>query len=171
MPATFSFALATVPAPSFTPPAAAPAPVVLGQASTAKKAGLAWPFRVTASGNPATVTGDALRETRIAFVMATRASSTSGAGEIPMRMRVGSQAHLLLNTSFNEVRESMAAVYGQRAVGTIFPGEVVVAAEVESSDDGTVNVTLSVVDTATLTQRGIQGTLRRVPFLVRRGRR
>jgi hypothetical protein len=34
-----------------------------------------------------------------------------------------------------------------------------------------VNVTLSVVDTATLTQRGIQGTLRRVPFLVRRGRR
>jgi hypothetical protein len=146
MPATFTFTLADEAAQG-APSAAAPAaPIVVAPASTAKKAGLAWPFRVGSNGNPVTVTGDDLREARVAFVVATRASSVRGAGEIPMRMRLGSLAHLLLNTSFGDVREPLAVVYGQRAMASALPNELVVAAEVTSNEDGEVDVVLYVVD-------------------------
>lgn len=162
MPATIDFNLAdetTTAAPSATTPAV---PVVVVPGSTAKKTGLAWPFRVGANGNPNTVTGDDLRETRVAFVGATRASSARGAGEIPMRMRLGSLLHLLLNTSFGDVREALAVVYGQRALANALPDEIVVGAEVTSDEDGQVDLELSVAD------RRSRSLFRKVPVTVNR---
>lgn len=146
MPATFTYTLVPDPSSQVEAPAAPAPPVVLAQASTAKKSGLIWPFRVGSNGNPVTGTGDDLREARVAFVFATRATSPRGAGEIPMRMRLGSTAYLLLNTSFNEAREGLAVVYGQRALEQALPSETVMAAEVESTDSGEVTVTLYVAD-------------------------
>ena len=150
MPATFTFTLTPDASSAIVPPAAPAMPIVLGQASTAKKSGLVWPFRVGSNGNPKTGMGDELREARVAFVVATRASSHAGAGEIPMRMRVGSIAYLLLNTSFNDVREGLAVVYGQRALANALPNEVVMGAEVETHDSGEVDVTLYVADRRTI---------------------
>lgn len=150
MPATFTFTLTPDASSSVAVPASPSQPVVLRQASTAKKSGLVWPFRVGSNGNPATGMGDELRESRVAFVVATRASSHVGAGEIPMRMRLGSIAYLLLNTSFNDVREGLAVVYGQRALSNAMPNEVVMAAEVETHENGEVNVTLYVADRRTV---------------------
>lgn len=150
MPATFTFTLTPDASSSVVAPAAPAQPVVLGQASTAKKSGLIWPFTVGSSGNPVTGMGDDLRESRVAFVVATRASSHAASGEIPMRMRLGSIAYLLLNTSFNDVREGLAVVYGQRALSQALPNEVVMAAEVETHENGEVNVTLYVADRRTV---------------------
>lgn len=165
MPASFSFTLtadasAVVPAAGTVPPS----PVVTGQASTAKKSGLLWPLKLGSNGNFVTGVGDDLRTARVAFVMATRASSSSGSGEIPMRMRLGSTAHLLLNTSFNDVREALAVVYGQRALATALPNEIVMSAEVESFDTGEVNVTLFVADRRTVDR----SALKKVPVKIAR---
>ena len=164
MPASFVFTLTPDPSSSVSAPAAPAQPVVLGQASTAKKSGLIWPFRIGSNGNPVTGMGDDLRESRVAFVGATRASSHAGAGEIPMRMRLGSTMHLLLNTSFNDVREGLAVVYGQRALSNALPNEVVMAAEVETHENGEVNVTLYVADRRTVNR----STQTKVPIKIAR---
>lgn len=164
MPATIEFTLVQE-ATSAAPSAGAPAvPIVLTQGSTAKKSGLAWPFRVGSNGNPVTVAGDDLRETRVAFVVGTRASSVRGAGEIPMRMRMGSLVHLLLNTSFGDVREALAVVYAQRALNNALPDELVAAAEVTSDEDGEVEVVLFVADRRSTDK----GRLRQVPLTINR---
>ena len=164
MPATFTFTLTPDVSSSITAPSAPAMPIVLGQTSTAKKSGLLWPFSLGSNGNPNTGMGDELREARVAFVVATRASSHVGAGEIPMRMRLGSIAYLLLNTSFNDVREGLAVVYGQRALANALPNEVVMAAEVETHESGEVDVTLYVADRRTVDRT----QTRKVPIKIAR---
>ncbi len=164
MPASFAFTLVPDTAANVPTVSAPAAPVVIGQASTAKKSGLVWPFKIGANGNPVTGTGDVLRESRVGFVMSTRASSTRASGEIPMRMRLGSLAHLLLNTSFNDVREALAVLYGQRAMSAALPYELVMAAAVDSDTKGEVNVTLFVADRRTVDK----GKLQRIPVKITR---
>ncbi len=81
-----------------------------------------------------------------------------------MRMRLGSLAHLLLNTSFNDVREALAVLYGQRAMSAALPYELVMAAAVDSDTKGEVNVTLFVADRRTVDK----GKLQRIPVKITR---
>lgn len=142
----------------------APKPTApLSAVSPARKAGLRWPFKLGADGNPITVTGDDLRETRIAFVLGTRASSHVGAGEIPSRMQIGSLFHLLLNTSFTAAREGLAMIYAERALSQALPNERVVGArETVEAESGTITLELASVDRRSLDK----SRLLRVPVSV-----
>ena len=147
----FGFTLVPDPASLAAAPATAKLMDPLSQVPAARKAGLRWPFKLGADGNPITVTGDALRETRVAFVLGTRASGPKSSGEIPSRMRIGSLYHLLLNTSFSAARQGLAIVYGESALAQALPNERVVAArETVEAGSGTVTVELAVVDRRSL---------------------